>query len=170
MTINEYKESCINFAKAAKDWSALDPYRFYMASGNGEWYESCDAARGGISVAWVFEYRDLAAEDHITNTVYEGAYLNEYESAVQTAKDNDALTDEETVIWITETFADAVTLPDGTLTVMDENEWDAIVELMDEDILEILDAYDFYPTCTKGTYLSEYCKLHREKYGEEFTW
>ena len=49
----------------------------------------------------------------------------------------------------------------------DEVDWDACVELMDDDIREELHA-KYAGEITKQEFLDLYCKAHREKYGEDF--
>lgn len=50
MLLHDYIESCIKFAADTKDWAGLDSYKYYTATQNGNWEESCDNAHGGLGV------------------------------------------------------------------------------------------------------------------------
>lgn len=54
MLLHDYIESCIKFAADTKDWAGLDSYKYYTATQNGNWEESCDNAHGGLGVDWAF--------------------------------------------------------------------------------------------------------------------
>ena len=46
--------------------------------------------------------------------------------------------------------------------------WESIVNLMDDELRERVHS-DISP-CTEAEFLKSYMELHKEKYGEEFTW
>ncbi len=54
MLLRDYVESCIKFAVDTKDWAELDFYKYYTATQDGDWEESCDNAHGGLGVDWAF--------------------------------------------------------------------------------------------------------------------
>ena len=54
MLLDDYIESCIKFAADTKGWARLDYYKYYTATQNGNWEESCDNHYGGLSVDWAF--------------------------------------------------------------------------------------------------------------------
>lgn len=54
MLLRDYIESCIKFAVDTKDWAELDFYKYYTATQDGDWEESCDNAHGGLGVDWAF--------------------------------------------------------------------------------------------------------------------
>jgi len=51
-SLNSYIESCFQFWRDSQDWERLNPLKTYAADSSGGWYESSDAARGGIDVEW----------------------------------------------------------------------------------------------------------------------
>lgn len=54
MLLHDYIESCMKFAADTKDWAKLDYYKYYTATQNGNWEESCDNVHGGLNVDWAF--------------------------------------------------------------------------------------------------------------------
>lgn len=51
--------------------------------------------------------------------------------------------------------------------IIDENLYDAAVNLMDDQIREEL--HNELAPCSNLEFLEAYCKKHKEKFGEEFT-
>lgn len=75
MTIKEYASICKKFSSETAEWLGLDNYKHYRTDGTSDWYESCDAARGGIDVSWAFhepdEQIDKLAAAHFINAIRE---------------------------------------------------------------------------------------------------
>ena len=58
MTLKEYTQSCLNFAEESSKWLDLDRGRFYVATGCGDWAETCDNGEDGIYIDWVWGVRN----------------------------------------------------------------------------------------------------------------
>lgn len=58
MTIKEYATICKKFSADTSEWLELDNYKHYRTCGRSDWYDSCDAAHGGIDVSWAFHKSD----------------------------------------------------------------------------------------------------------------
>lgn len=54
MLLHDYIKSCIKFAADTKDWAQVDYDKYYTATQNGDWEESCDNHHGGLNVDWAF--------------------------------------------------------------------------------------------------------------------
>lgn len=54
MTLHQYTDACIEFAKDTKKWGELDPHRFYTTASSAMWRETSDNSHGGIDVSWAF--------------------------------------------------------------------------------------------------------------------
>ena len=75
MTIKEYASICKKFSSETAEWLGLDNYKDYRTDGANDWYESFDAANGGIDVSWAFhesdDYIDKSADAHFINAIRE---------------------------------------------------------------------------------------------------
>ena len=54
MTVLEYTNACLKFAKESADWADLDPRKWYYANNAGYLVEDYDHNQPGIGVSWAF--------------------------------------------------------------------------------------------------------------------
>lgn len=54
MTLKEYTEREIQFAKDTKEWGHLDKFSHYTTGQWEDWEETSDNAHGGIDLSWAF--------------------------------------------------------------------------------------------------------------------
>jgi len=53
MTVKEYTEACLEFARATKTWGGMRSGQFYVTTGRG-WVETCDNSEAGVRIDWAF--------------------------------------------------------------------------------------------------------------------
>lgn len=59
MTISDYINDCVDFARETEEQETFDVYKHYTTVGKG-WEESSNNAKGGVDVAWAFHMSPLA--------------------------------------------------------------------------------------------------------------
>lgn len=155
MTLNEYFNACDKFAADSAEWARCDPYKMYVATGDGEWAETCDNHENGISVAWAFGLPHGKINPAIVREAYIDSFRAEYEQGI------DESWDDEQMNAVFQKYEDCVINENGNVFC---DEWDAIVNLMDDEIREQL--HNEIAPCSNQKFFSAYEREHAAKFGE----
>lgn len=54
MTLLDYTNACLKFARESADWTDMDPRKWYYANNAGYLVEDYDHNQPGINVSWAF--------------------------------------------------------------------------------------------------------------------
>lgn len=64
ISFEDYVTACKQFSRDTRDWHGLSDRNGYDALEHGAWEETCDHARGGLSITWAFRQTDQEIEAH----------------------------------------------------------------------------------------------------------
>lgn len=153
MTIQNYIDSCNQFAEDTAAWGGLDSYKMYVATEYGGWAETCDNRENGIRLSWAFGLPSVNPE--AAKEAYKEAFADE----LKLAGDDEWDEDQRRLLY--EKYEDCVVNSGGHIFC---GEWDAIANLMDDEIREEL--HEELAPCTNQEFFTAYEKAHEGKYGD----